>query len=98
MGLLQVVVYTAASKLEYQPQSETATENTLDLPVNEVPGDVPNDPPLSAPDSKQEDNCAGAESSASDEKRSIDMYSIFLRLPQSELSNLCSILGREGYY
>ncbi|KAG7953992.1 hypothetical protein I3843_12G138000 [Carya illinoinensis] len=96
MGLLQVVVYTAASKLEYQPQSETATENTLDLPVNEVPGDVQNDPPISEPDSKQEDNCAGAESSDSDEKRSIDMYSIFLRLPQSELSNLCSILGREG--
>lgn len=98
MGLLQVVVNTAASKLEYQPHSETATANPPYLPINEAPGDVQKDPPISEPDSKQEDNHAGSESSASDEKRSIDISSIFLRLPQSDLSNLCSILGHEGYY
>ncbi|XP_040986368.1 E3 ubiquitin-protein ligase UPL1-like isoform X1 [Juglans microcarpa x Juglans regia] len=96
MGLLQTVVYTAASKLEYQPQSEAATANPQDLPGNEASVDAQKDPPLSEPESKQEDKHAGAESTASDGKRSIDMYNIFLRLPQSELRNLCNLLGREG--
>ncbi|XP_059440839.1 E3 ubiquitin-protein ligase UPL1 isoform X2 [Corylus avellana] len=96
MGLLQVVVYTAASNLEYQPQSEPTTANSQDLPVDEASGDVQKDTPSMEPESKQEDKRAGAESSTSDGKRSIDTYNIFLQLPQSELRNLCSILGREG--
>lgn len=97
MGLLQVVVYTAASKLDYQPQSEHATANASDLSVNEASADVQNDPPISEPESKKEDKCAGADSSSSDGKKSVDTYNTFSQLPQSELRNLCSILGREGY-
>jgi hypothetical protein len=97
-SLLQVVVYTAASNLEYQPQSEPATANSQDLPVNEASGDVQKDTPSTEPESKQEDKHAGAELSTSDGKRSIGTYNIFLRLPQSELCNLCSILGRERYF
>ncbi|KAK4575710.1 hypothetical protein RGQ29_026607 [Quercus rubra] len=96
MGLLQVVVYTAASKLDYQPQSEHATANASDLSVNEASADVQNDPPISEPESKKEDKCAGADSSSSDGKKSVDTYNTFSQLPQSELRNLCSILGREG--
>lgn len=95
MNLLQVVVYTAASNLEYQPQSEPAIVNPQDLSVDEASVDVQKDTPTE-PESKQEDKCASAESATSDGKRSTDMYNIILRLPQSELRNLCSILGREG--
>jgi hypothetical protein len=98
MGLLQVVVHTAASKLDHQPQSEQATANAPDLSVNEASADVQIDPPISEPESKKEDKCAGADSSTSDGKKSVDTHNIFLQLPQPELRNLCSILGREGYY
>lgn len=96
MGLLQVVVHTAASKLDHQPQSEQATANAPDLSVNEASADVQIDPPISEPESKKEDKCAGADSSTSDGKKSVDTHNIFLQLPQPELRNLCSILGREG--
>ncbi|RVW50069.1 E3 ubiquitin-protein ligase UPL1 [Vitis vinifera] len=68
MNLLQVVVNSAASKLECQTQSEQATDDSQNLPANE----------------------------ASDGKKCINTYDIFLQLPQSDLHNLCSLLGYEG--
>ncbi|KAM0998863.1 hypothetical protein FF1_005639 [Malus domestica] len=90
MGLLQVVVYTSASKLEGQSQSERA-----DKPVGEASGDGQKVPPLES-ESNQGEKPVSGESSTSDGKRSTDTYNVFLKLPESDLHNLCSLLGREG--
>lgn len=98
MGLLKVVVYAAASKLECQTQSGQATTNSPNQTGGEASGDVQRDPSALEPESSQEHKAASAQLSASDGKRSIDTCSIFLQLPQSDLRNLCSLLGCEGYY
>ncbi|XP_068337981.1 E3 ubiquitin-protein ligase UPL1-like isoform X2 [Pyrus communis] len=90
MGLLQVVVYNSASKLEGQSQSEKA-----DKPVGEASGDGQKVPPLES-ESNQGEKPVSGESSTSDVKRSTDTYNVFLKLPGSDLHNLCSLLGREG--
>ncbi|XP_061367762.1 E3 ubiquitin-protein ligase UPL1-like [Gastrolobium bilobum] len=90
MGLIQVVVDTAASKLE--SQSEKGMENT----PNEASGNAEKDPPLVELDSNQQDKHADTNLCHSDGKKNVDMYNIFLQLPQSDLRNLCSLLGREG--
>ncbi|CAK7324495.1 unnamed protein product [Dovyalis caffra] len=95
MGLLQVVVFTAASKLESKVQSGQAREPSQKRTVGEAPGDVQSVLPLVA-ESSQEDKAASAGLSISDGKRSIDACSVFLQLPQPDLRNLCSLLGHEG--
>ncbi|KAF8414274.1 hypothetical protein HHK36_002275 [Tetracentron sinense] len=97
MSLLQVVVYTAASKVECQPHSKQAASNSQNLPVNEASGDIQQDPPTSEPDSIQElDKSANADLSTSDGKGTIKPYDIFLQLPESDLRNLCRLLAHEG--
>jgi hypothetical protein len=96
MGLLQVVVFTAASKLDTHAQSGQARENSQKQTAGEVPGGVQSVPPLVA-ESSQEDKAASS-GSISNGNRSIDACSVFLKLPQPELSNLCSLLGCEGYF
>lgn len=98
MGLIQVLVVTAASKLESQSQSEKAMTNSQNLAANEASGDIEKDPPLVELDSDKQDKQAGVDPSHSDGKKSEDMYNIFLQLPQADLRNLCSLLGREGYF
>ena len=95
MSLLQVVVYTASSKLEHQSRSEQGTGNPLILPVNEGSGGVSKDPALPEADSKQENSDAAGSTSGG--KRSHDIRNIFLQLPESVLCNLCALLGCEGY-
>uniref|UniRef100_A0A2P2M8T8 HECT-type E3 ubiquitin transferase n=1 Tax=Rhizophora mucronata TaxID=61149 RepID=A0A2P2M8T8_RHIMU len=96
MGLLQVVVYTAASKLECIAQSGRVPLNSQKPTSNGASDDVQGDPSSLRLESSQEDRPDGAEVSVPDTKKSIDIYSIFLQLPQSDLQNLCSLLGREG--
>lgn len=96
IGLLQVVVYNAATKLECQTNLDKEPQDSENPSTNEVSEDK-KDPAVSDPDPKQEDKRIGGESSSSDGKKSIDIYNIFLQLPQSDLCNLCSLLGREGY-
>ncbi|XP_022735674.1 E3 ubiquitin-protein ligase UPL1-like isoform X2 [Durio zibethinus] len=98
VGLLKVVVYTAASKLENWSLSNLAVDNTNthNLLTNEASGDVHKDHPLSEPESNQEDKRTNAESSASNGYRNVDLYNIFLQLPETDLRNLCRLLGREG--
>ncbi|XP_006474874.1 E3 ubiquitin-protein ligase UPL1 isoform X2 [Citrus sinensis] len=96
MGLLHVIVYTAASKLERQSQSEPAVENSQKPMIDEASGDVCKDPSSTEPESSQEDKHACIKTSSSDGKRSIDTYDILSKLPQSDLRNLCSLLGHEG--
>ena len=93
MGLIQVVVDTAASKLESQSQSEKAIADTQNLSVNEAE----KDPPLVEMDSNRQDNHADPKTSPSNGKKNVDMYNTFLQLPQSDLRNVCSLLGHEGY-
>ncbi|XP_034896846.1 E3 ubiquitin-protein ligase UPL1 isoform X1 [Populus alba] len=94
MGLLQVVVFTAASKLDSHAQSGQAQETSQKQTAGEVPGGVQSVPPLVAEPS-QEDKAASS-GSISSRNRIIDACSVFLKLPQPELSNLCSLLGCEG--
>lgn len=94
MGLLQVVVYNAGTKLDCQSQSDKENQNPT---TDEACEDVKKVPSLE-PVANEDDKCVGAESSTSDGKRNSDTYNIFLQLPKSDLCNLCSLLGREGYY
>ncbi|XWS51731.1 hypothetical protein CRYUN_Cryun11dG0008600 [Craigia yunnanensis] len=98
VGLIQIVVYTAASKLENRSLSDLAVDNSdaQNLLTNEASGDAHKDPPLSESESNQEDKRTNAESSGSNGNRNVDLYNIFLQLPESDLCNLCSLLGREG--
>ncbi|GKV44584.1 hypothetical protein SLEP1_g51748 [Rubroshorea leprosula] len=98
MGLIQVVVNTAASKLESKSLSELTVKNlnSQNLHSNESSGDVQRDPPLSKPESSQKEKHVNEESSASDGKTMVDTSDIFLLLPQSDLRNLCSLLGCPG--
>ncbi|KAI4297837.1 hypothetical protein L6164_037702 [Bauhinia variegata] len=96
MGLIQVVVFTAASKLESQSQSEKAIANSQNLATIEASHDGEKDPPLVDLDSSQQDKHDGGNLYSSNGKKGLDMYNIFVQLPQSDLRNLCSLLGREG--
>ncbi|XP_014507028.1 E3 ubiquitin-protein ligase UPL1 isoform X1 [Vigna radiata var. radiata] len=96
MGLIQVIVDTAASKLESQSQSEKEMADTQKLSASEVPSNTEKDAALVESDSNQQDKRADMHVCHSEGKKSIDMYNIFLQLPQSDLRNLCSLLGREG--
>lgn len=109
MGLLQEIVYNAATKLECQTKLDKESQNSENLATNELSEDVKKDAAVSEPESNTEDNRIGAESSSEDKrigaetsssggKRSVDIYNIFLQLPQSDVRNLGSLLGREGYY
>ncbi|KAA8527075.1 hypothetical protein F0562_008696 [Nyssa sinensis] len=96
MGLLKVIVNTAASKLDSQSHSERATASSQNLSGNEAASGVQKDPPLSEMATDHDDRRASTELVSSDGKRSVNMYNIFLQLPQSDLHNLCSLLGHEG--
>ncbi|KAK9941207.1 hypothetical protein M0R45_017826 [Rubus argutus] len=95
MDLLQVVVDTSASKLEVHSQSERVDGNSQNLPLSETSGDGQNSRPVEL-DSHQAVKPDGGGSLTSDSNRSADTYNIFLKLPESDLHNLCSLLGREG--
>ncbi|KAM7466704.1 hypothetical protein LguiB_014266 [Lonicera macranthoides] len=96
MGLLQVVVCTAASKLNRQTQSELAAASSQNLSGNEAASDVPKDSPSLDVESNRADKSGGDGVSTSDGQRSNKMYDIFLQLPQPDLHNLSSLLGHEG--
>ncbi|KAL3503633.1 hypothetical protein ACH5RR_038082, partial [Cinchona calisaya] len=97
MGLLQVIVCTAVSKLECQSHSEEATACIQNPSDGENTGDVEKDTSLlPVESSKQDDESNRAGKSSSECQKSMNIYDIFLQLPQSDLRNLCSILGHEG--
>ncbi|KAL2343611.1 hypothetical protein Fmac_004896 [Flemingia macrophylla] len=96
MGLIQVVVDTAASKLESQSQLEKGMADAQNLSANEAPSTTEKDAPSVESDSNQQDKHADISACQSEGKKNVDMYNIFLQLPQSDLRNLCILLGREG--
>ncbi|XP_009793112.1 E3 ubiquitin-protein ligase UPL1 [Nicotiana sylvestris] len=96
MGLLQVVVYTAASKMECQSHSEETVDHSHNPAGNETMSDLQKDPGLPDIKSHQDDSSTGSANPASDGNGSLNIRDIFLQLPQSDLHNLCCLLGHEG--
>ncbi|GFZ07365.1 LOW protein: E3 ubiquitin ligase-like protein [Actinidia rufa] len=90
MGLILVVVCTAASNLDCQLHSEKAAGGDI------ATGAVKRDMSLSKVEANQDDKNGNAGSSTSDGKRGFSTYDIFLQLPQDVLHNVCSLLGLEG--
>ncbi|XP_019051618.1 PREDICTED: E3 ubiquitin-protein ligase UPL1-like isoform X2 [Nelumbo nucifera] len=96
IGVLHVVVYTAASKVECRLHSEQVSVNSQSPHPNEASGDVQIDPPISETIPNKKLDKGGVEVTALDEKRSVGPYDVFLQLPESDLCNLCSLLAHEG--
>ncbi|KAG7600674.1 UBA-like superfamily [Arabidopsis suecica] len=89
MGLLQVVVYTAASRIEGWSPSSGVPEKLENKPVGEEAS--------SETRKDGESELVGeAELSVARKKNCAEIYNIFLQLPQSDLCNLCILLGYEG--
>ncbi|KAH6778608.1 LOW protein: E3 ubiquitin ligase-like protein [Perilla frutescens var. frutescens] len=96
MGLLQVVVYAAASKVDIQSNTEETAPPAEIPPGNETTSDAQTDAPVLQVESSQLDQSATALNTKSDGQRSIRTYDIFLLMPHSDLRNLCCLLGHEG--
>lgn len=97
MGLLQVVVYAAASKVDIQSNTEETAPPAETPSGNETTSDIQKDSHVLGVESNQLDQSASALNSKSDGQRSSRIYDIFLLMPQSDLRNLCGLLGHEGY-
>ena len=97
MGLIQAVVHTAVSKLECQSHSEEAAAGIQNPPSGGNIGDVEKDSSLLPVESNhQDDESNPARKSTPHCEKNMNICHIFLQLPQSDLHNLCSILGHEG--
>ncbi|KAL8462223.1 hypothetical protein ACS0TY_033325 [Phlomoides rotata] len=96
MGLLQVVVYAAASKVDTQSNAEETAPPSETPSGNETTNDIQKDPHELGIESDPLGQSTSALNSKSDGQRSSRAYDIFLLMPQSDLSNLCGLLGHEG--
>lgn len=97
MGLLQVVVFKAALRLECETQSEQPAATSQAEPVNEGAEDIQHESPIVEPDSNQElIKDTSANISTLEPKRTTNLYDIFLQIPESDLRNICGLLAREG--
>ncbi|XP_071733716.1 E3 ubiquitin-protein ligase UPL1-like [Rutidosis leptorrhynchoides] len=93
MGLLQVVVYTAASKLDSQSRTEQpATSSQVEEAATQPQGDSSS----AVAETSQDDKTDSDRLSISNDSKSANLYDIFMKLPQPDLHNLCSLLGHEG--
>ncbi|KAJ0230389.1 HECT domain-containing protein [Hirschfeldia incana] len=90
MGLLQVVVYTAASRLEGWSPLSSLPEKSEEKPVGEEASSE------TRKDAKSEQVDEADKQSVARRKNCADIYNIFLQLPQSDLCNICLLLGYEG--
>lgn len=90
--MLQVVVYTAASRIEGWSPTPAVPEKSENKPVGE---EASSDTRKDA-ESSQENLEDEAELSPARRKNCADIYNIFLQLPQSDLCNLCTLLGYNG--
>ncbi|CAE5960267.1 unnamed protein product [Arabidopsis arenosa] len=89
MGLLQVVVYTAASRIEGWSPSSGVPEKLENKPAGE-------DASSETRKDGESELVGEAELSVARRKNCAEIYNIFLQLPQSDLCNLCILLGYEG--
>uniref|UniRef100_A0A7N0U1T4 HECT-type E3 ubiquitin transferase n=2 Tax=Kalanchoe fedtschenkoi TaxID=63787 RepID=A0A7N0U1T4_KALFE len=88
MGLIQVVVSSASTKLE--SQSEAGQCQTTATESNGAQGDSA--PEVSDPNTK---NGQTEEISLKDKVSTVDIRNIFLQLPHTDMRNLCSLLSHE---
>ncbi|KAF8094776.1 hypothetical protein N665_0353s0007 [Sinapis alba] len=89
MGLLQVVVCTAASQIEGWSPSSGIPDKSEKNPVGEEAS-------IETQKDVEPELLGDAELSVVSRKNCTDIYNIFLQLPQSDLCNLCILLGYEG--
>lgn len=94
MGLLQVVVYTAASRLESISLPEKVSDDAQNL--SGKASDAASREDASETEAKQKSSVEKGESSTSDSPRGHNIYDVFVQLPKSDLRNLCRLLGYEG--
>lgn len=90
IGLLQEVVYTAASRIEGWSPLSSLSEKSEEKPVGEEASSE------TRKDAKSEQVDEADKQSVARVKNCADIYNIFLQLPQSDLCNLCLLLGYEG--
>jgi len=95
MGLLQVVVYTAASRLESLSLPEKVSDEGQNLSVK-ASDEAPREDASEA-EAKQKSSVEKGESPTSDSPSGHNIYDVFVQLPKSDLRNLCRLLGYEGY-
>ncbi|KAG9448576.1 hypothetical protein H6P81_008541 [Aristolochia fimbriata] len=97
MGLLQVVVNNAARKVECYSHVEVVHSANSDS-NSKLDGepDPQKDPPISECKGNEELNKEAAAEGSSGGKKTVNPYDILLKLPESELRNLCGLLAREG--
>ncbi|KAJ0858811.1 putative HECT domain, armadillo-like helical, HECT, E3 ligase catalytic domain-containing protein [Helianthus annuus] len=98
MGLLQVVVYNAASKLESQSttEQEQAVASSQGPPGDESASNPQHDSSSAGAEPNHDDTAVKDGLSTSDGQKHVNMFDIFMKLPHSDLQNLCSLLGHEG--
>lgn len=93
MGLIQVVVSNASSKLDKKSQTaQVPKENQTAVVASSAQEDSSTE--LSEPNAQ---NGQPGDVSPKDKVGSVDIRSIFLQLPHSDLHNICSLLSCDGY-
>ncbi|GER32833.1 E3 ubiquitin-protein ligase UPL1 [Striga asiatica] len=95
MGLLQVVICVAASKVDALSNAEETAPPTENPSVDETAGSIRTDTNALGAESQLDQN-ASALNAKLDDQRTTRTYDVFLLMPQSDLHNLCSLLGHEG--
>lgn len=98
MGLLQVVVFAAAAKVEFKSSGAETAARTENVSGNETTSDIQKDPHVDEVKSDPLDLSSSALNSKADGQKSDTTRDIFVRIPRQDLHNLCSLLGHEGYY
>ncbi|XP_068643121.1 E3 ubiquitin-protein ligase UPL1-like isoform X2 [Aristolochia californica] len=97
MGLLQVVVNNAARKVECHSHVDVGHSANSDSNSRLDGGpDSQKDPPISECHANEELNKDAAAEGSSGGKKTVNPYDILLKLPESEMRNLCSLLAHEG--
>ncbi|XP_073020547.1 E3 ubiquitin-protein ligase UPL1-like isoform X2 [Primulina eburnea] len=96
MGLLQVVVFAAAAKVDFKSSVAETAARTENVSGNETAIDIQKDPHVNEVKSNLLDQSSSALNSKADGQKSDTTHDIFVRIPRQDLHNLCSLLGHEG--
>lgn len=96
MGLLQVVVYTAASRLESPSLPEQVLDDSQNLP-SKASDEVERDVALVETETNKQNKVENGEPSISDRSTGHNIHDVFTQLPKSDLRYLSRLLGYEGY-
>ncbi|KAF6153803.1 hypothetical protein GIB67_001036 [Kingdonia uniflora] len=98
MELLQVVIYTAAERVEFQLHNGQVAADSQTVLVHEESSDVQKGPTIITElEARQDsDKNTSDEVSTSACEKAVNPYDIFMQLPEPELRKLCSLLAHEG--